>query len=87
MFEFVIRSVSGAIVAFESLKFPGHYLSVGEDGFVKLKQHSLESQNVQFTVRVSVSHLIANVVQCMAVHVQLSCKPAVESAGEIMVVL
>ena len=77
MFEFVIRSVSGAIVAFESLKFPGHYLSVGKDGLVKLEQHSLESQNVRFTVRVSVSHLIANVVQCMAVHVvvlQAGCK-------------
>ena len=56
--SFMIRSISGAIVAFESLKFPGHYLSVDKDSSVKLKQHSLESQDVQFTVRVSVSHLM-----------------------------
>ena len=59
---FVVRSVSGAIVAFESVKFPGHYLSVGKDdlgkdGLIKLEQELLESKNVQFTVRVNVSHL------------------------------
>ena len=59
---FAVRSVSGAIVAFESVKFPGHYLSVGKDdlgkdGLIKLEQELLESKNVQFTVRVNVSHL------------------------------
>ena len=58
MLEFVIWSISGAIVAFESLKFPGHYLSVGKYDLVKLEQRSLESKNVHFTVRVSVSHLV-----------------------------
>ena len=91
---FTVRPVSGAIVAFESVKFPGHYLSVGKDdlgkegvglgkggltkeglmfsgyylskvkdslakegALIKLEQESLESKNVQFTVRVNVSHL------------------------------
>ena len=57
---FTVRSISGAIVAFESVKFPGHHLSVGKDGLVTLEEHSLESKDVQFTVRVSVSHLLVN---------------------------
>ena len=52
-----MRLIAGANVAFESVKFPGNYLSVGPDGLVKLVSLHLESVNVQFTIRVIVSNL------------------------------
>ena len=49
-----MRSIEGANVAFESLKFPGHYMSVGKDGVAKLEARPLESQEMQFTIRIKV---------------------------------
>ena len=56
-YEFVIRSISGAVVAFESVKFPGHFLSVRRDsGVVKLEKLDGSGVNhVHFIVRVNVS--------------------------------
>lgn len=53
--EFVIRGISGATVAFESVKFPSHFLSIAADGLVRLESRSLDSINVQFTLRANVS--------------------------------
>ena len=53
----MIRSISGATVAFESLQFPGHFLNSRRDGSVNLDQQPLTSINVQFIVRVNVSQL------------------------------
>lgn len=54
-YEFNIRSISGPIVAFESIKFPGHFMSMGRDGVVKLEGRNMETNSVQFIVRVHVS--------------------------------
>lgn len=54
-YEFNIRSISGAIVAFESIKYPGHYISVGTDGVARLEERDMETKHIQFTVRVNVS--------------------------------
>ena len=52
---FRVRSIHGAIVALESAKFPGHFVSVGKHGVLVLERQELKSHCVQFTVYVSVS--------------------------------
>lgn len=54
-YEFNIRSISGADVAFESIKFPGHFISVGREGVARLEGRNMETQYTRFTVRVNVS--------------------------------
>ena len=58
-YEFAVRQCSDkeAVVAFESVKFPGHFvsLSAGKGGVATLVEQEVESLNVQFTVFVKVS--------------------------------
>ena len=54
-YEFHIHSIAGPVVAFESIKFPGHFMSVGRDGVVRLDGRDMETNHVRFTVRVNVS--------------------------------
>ena len=54
-YQFVIHTIEGAIVAFESVRFPGHFMNIGTDGLAKLEGRDMESQDVHFIVRVKVS--------------------------------
>ena len=56
--EFIVRSISGPVVAFESLKFPGHFVSIGKNGLAKVERRGLDSDHVQFTVRINVSVVV-----------------------------
>jgi hypothetical protein len=52
-YEFLIRTLGGAVVAIESLKFPGHFLSFDRSGNAMVHRWPLEAQDVQFTIRVN----------------------------------
>jgi hypothetical protein len=53
-YQFIIRTIEGPIVAFESVRFPGHFMSISSDGLAKLEGREIESHNVHFTVRVKI---------------------------------
>ena len=71
---FRVRSIHGAIVALESAKFPGHFVSVGKHGVLVLERQELKSHCVQFTVYVSVSiyTLLLLILSC-ATHMYVVC--------------
>ena len=54
-YEFLTRTLGGAVVAIESIKFPGHFVSFNQQGHAKVHKWTLEAPDVQFTIRVNVS--------------------------------
>ena len=58
---FTVRSIHGAIVALESVKFSGHFVSVsGKSDILILERAELKSHCIQFTVYVSVSYILSH---------------------------
>ena len=53
--QFIVHGISGHVVAFESAKFPGHYMTVGRGNKINLEARDSETSDIQFTVRVNVS--------------------------------
>ena len=53
---FTVRSIHGPVIALESVKFPGHFVSAsGKNGILVLEGQELKAICVQFTVYISVS--------------------------------
>ena len=56
------------MVAIESLKFPGHFLSFDRSGNAMVHRWPLEAQDVQFTIRVNVSYVTLDSLIHVCVH-------------------
>ena len=59
-YQFIVRDIHEAIVAFESAKFPGHFVTIAKNGVAMLEREEPKSYFVQFTVYARVSCVYRN---------------------------
>ena len=49
-YQFIVRSIQGSLVAFESAVFPNNFITIGKNGVAVLERQELKSYFIHFTV-------------------------------------